>query len=269
MTSIFPETSFARSSEIPPSRLADFEHEPAPLHVHGDPVRVFRFADCMSRELDGWIEEAFPAASRRSISETYIANFIEGAEPYAAAIVAANDLERAKKFLRYNRPLLDRYLRIALLPASRPPQRANLLMAGYDDVFDTRMVGDEARMRLAAMAARARIYGRLTRGTTVDSGTVMVETAFARPLSPREAALAHLLATHAASGISRPAILAAFAAEARTITPDALKVLISKLRAKLAPGWAIASNRGYAYRLQMADAPQPAWPVRSAQPTLR
>lgn len=269
MTSAFPGTNFVPSTPVGRHNFSDFDQDLPSLQVRDDTVRVFRFADCMAPELDAWISALCPLAGRRFISETYIANFMDGEEPYVVAIVAANDLERARKFLRYNKPLLSAKLKIALLPSSRPPQRATLLMAGFDDVFDARTNIAEAQLRIAAMSRRNAIYGQASRRRGLGGSEVTLKAAFAAPLTPRELQVASLLAAHTASGLPRSAILSEFGIEPQPLSHAALKVVISKLRAKLAPGWKIQSNRGYAYRLQpdaIADVPATA---RRLHPTLR
>lgn len=269
MTSAFPETNFIPSTQVGRYNFPDFDHELSSLQVRDDSVRVFRFADCRAPELDAWISAAFPLAGRRFISETYIANFSDGEEPYVVAIVAANDLERARKFLRHNKLLLSAKLKIAVLASSRPPQRATLLMAGFDDVFDARTNIAEAQLRIAAMSRRNAIYGQASRRRGLVGSAATLKAAFAAPLTPRELQVASLLAAHTATGLPRSAILSEFGIEAPALTPAALKVVISKLRAKLAPGWIIQSNRGYAYRLQPADATDLPAPARRLHPTLR
>ena len=240
MTSAFPETNFVPSTPVGRHNFPDFDHELPSLQVRDDTVRVFRFADCRAPELDTWISAAFPLAGQRFISETYIANFMDGEEPYVVAIVAANDLERA-----------------------------TLLMAGFDDVFDARTNIAEAQLRIAAMSRRNAIYGQASRRRGLGGSAATLKAAFAAPLTPRELQVATLLAAHTASGLPRSAILSEFGIEPQPLSHAALKVVISKLRAKLAPGWKIQSNRGYAYRLQpdaIADVPAPA---RRLHPTLR
>ncbi|MCH7627918.1 MAG: response regulator transcription factor [Proteobacteria bacterium] len=269
MTSAFPETNFVPSTQVGRYNFPDFDQDLPALQVRDDTVRVFRFADCRATELDGWISAAFPLAGRRFISETYIANFMDGEEPYAVAIVAANDLERARKFLRYNKPLLSAKLKIALLASSRPPQRATLLMAGFDDVFDTRTNIAEAQLRIAAMSRRNAIYGQASRRRGLGGGAATLKAAFASPLTPRELQVASLLAAHMSTGLPRSAILSEFGIESQPLSHAALKVVISKLRAKLAPGWIILSNRGYAYRLQPDDVADLQVTARRLHPTLR
>ncbi len=77
-------------------------------------------------------------------------------------------------------------------------------------------------------------------------------------LGPREWTVLEYLLMHAPKPASKEKLLQALTGWDKEITPNAVEVYISRLRAKLEPhGVALRSIRGFGYRLELQDPPQP------------
>ena len=77
-------------------------------------------------------------------------------------------------------------------------------------------------------------------------------------LGPREWSVLEYLMIHAPKPASKDKLLQALTGWDKEITPNAVEVYVSRLRGKLEPhGVALRSIRGFGYRLELQDNPEP------------
>lgn len=117
-------------------------------------ARVVHFGDSVAEAKLTWLQLVGLPFDRRKISEAYVTDLGSSGDPFDILLVSGGDQVRIRRFLRINKPLLNGKLKIALMPSSKPRDRALLLSAGFDDVFDLKMNTLEARMRACTMSER-------------------------------------------------------------------------------------------------------------------
>jgi DNA-binding response OmpR family regulator len=185
------------------------------------------------------------------VSENYLADISPNRFDYDVLIIAGNDPKRVKRLLRFYAAAITNKTKVALVRSTGPKERATLLRAGFDDVFDPRMTIPEAQARMRAHHARH----CLTRAHPVESKAEKAEPwdepdeHFALPPTSREKAMFEIL--HAADGsvVSMRRLAQALGPD-NALKPASVKVLISTLRKKLRAGLDIRSDRQNGYALQ-------------------
>ncbi|MBN9145400.1 MULTISPECIES: winged helix-turn-helix domain-containing protein [unclassified Novosphingobium] len=177
-------------------------------------------------------------------------NFLSVVErDYDVMIVAGNDVQRMKRIITRNRVALHRKLKICMMNQSLPADRAQLLMAGFDDVIDIgRILWPEFTARVRAMHLRLMIsIGRY------DAKQLEIiqlnQICNQRRLTWREQDL--LLSLMQARDMTASAItLRCSISPAHSMVSELhLRVLISQLRRKLFDHVEICNVRGAGYQL--------------------
>lgn len=184
------------------------------------------------------------------VSESYIADISPSRFEYDTLIVAGVEPTRLRRFLALYEPAIRWKSKIALLQRCGPRDRARLLRTGFDDIFDLRMLPEEACLRMQALHLRykmTREHQQQKEGK--DRLTAQThELFFLERLSERESEIFRILL--AARGNPVPhGRLARALAHREEQTLNALKVTISGLRKKLKPGVVIANDRQIGYAL--------------------
>lgn len=213
-------------------------------------VRMAIIGEAGSSTLLIWSELLHNDISVCRTSENYLADISPNRFDYDVLIIAGNDSKRIKRLLRYYAAALALKPKIALTRMSSPSERATLLRAGFDDVFETRMPIPEAQARMRALVQR---YGiaRATRALSQDREEPEGhERHFAQVPSGRERAMFELLL--AAKGAAVPGrVLARALGRDEPLKLTTLKVIISALRKKLREGVDIRSDRQNGYTLSL------------------
>lgn len=226
-----------------------------PISQADHPAIVGYFSDRHSPLQLEWIEDLIPGCVTGPISESYIAP-IAGRE-FRIFAVCGNDPSRMIKLLRAYHNHVGRKLNIALLHRSTPTDRARLLTAGYDDVFDLRTTRAEALSRLHAHLRRMDLTGPAPAAAPCDTAALdralEREPILTRPCTERERL-----------------ILAALYDRRNAVTPNhvihrkirsryghsniaSLHVVICHIRKKLAAGYAITYSPAGGYMLTDPD----------------
>lgn len=213
-------------------------------------IRVAIVGEAGSTELLIWSELLQHDISVCRASENYIADIAPSRFDYDVLLIAGSDPKRIKRLLRCYAPALARRPKVALTKGNSPSERASLLRAGFDDVFDTRMPMPEARARMRAMVqrygiARAHAPASAAVETAPDYGPHLVA-----PATGSERALLEMLL--AANGRSVPAtMLAGALGRNEPLKLATIKVIVSTLRKKLRKGADIRSDRQAGYLLSL------------------
>lgn len=108
------------------------------------------------------------------ITDDYIGHIDDSREYYNTLFVIGSDPVRIRKLMRIYRPLLKMKAKIVIMREVRPSVKAQLLNAGFDDVFDREMPVAEAAARVrACWAASPRASSRKS---SRKSGTCIFST---------------------------------------------------------------------------------------------
>lgn len=214
-------------------------------------VRMALVGEASSSALLVWSELLHRDLAICRASENYLADISPQRFFYDVLIIAGNDTKRIKRLLRYYAPALALKPKIALARTSSPAERAALLRAGFDDVFDTRMPLPEAQARMQTLVQRyeiARLDNGAPRGGVATNDQ---DQHFIQVPSGRERAVFELLL--AAKGSAVPGrSLARALGQAEPLKPATIKVIVSALRKKLRQGAEIRSDRQNGYALSLA-----------------
>ncbi|MBF9150594.1 winged helix-turn-helix domain-containing protein [Novosphingobium jiangmenense] len=213
-------------------------------------VRMALVGEASSSALLVWSELLHRDIAICRASENYLADISPQRFFYDVLIIAGNDTKRIKRLLRYYAPALALKPKIALARTSSPSERAALLRAGFDDVFDTRMPMPEAQARMRALVER---YGlaRLGHGASVERvASNDQERHFAQAPSGRERAVFELLLAAKGSAVPARSLARALGRE-EPLKPATIKVIVSALRKKLREGADIRSDRQSGYALSL------------------
>lgn len=118
-------------------------------------IRLISLSDDHRQNRAFWIKSHIPDLFEYTYHEND-SNFLSIAEKkFDILIISGNDFKRIKSILQKNAAALVNRLKICLTNRSTPPERAELIMAGFDDVIDiTRMGWEEFCARLASMHQR-------------------------------------------------------------------------------------------------------------------
>lgn len=199
-----------------------------------------RREDWLGNVLESWEEFPFGDDDGNCLSIAF--------SRYDALIVGGNDTRRISRLVRPRQAILSRKLKICLVSDILPQRRAQVLMAGFDDVFDVvRMHPVEAVARMRAMWRRYAL--RLGRDQAAQAEALQIDgVAHLALLTPRERAL--LLALLGRDGCVSYAVLrAAISTYHEPVTLTNLKVAISHLRKKLRPGVRVIAHARQGYEL--------------------
>lgn len=213
-------------------------------------ARVVVFGNCKPDNLK-WLEQVLPNCSYRTVSESYTADVSPARSDYDVLVVAGNDVKRLRQFIRIYRPLLNSKPKLALISGALPKDRALLLNAGFDDVFDPRMAVAEGRARTVAIANRYREAAeKQSKKVVVQSSIVseFVSSDFEGNLNLRETSILLTLIAHSPRAVPTHKLRNTMARRPEISVPT-LRVVLSSIRSKLASSLEIVSIFPNSYAL--------------------
>ncbi|MEO0030942.1 MAG: hypothetical protein RIS94_700 [Pseudomonadota bacterium] len=199
-----------------------------------------RREDWLATVFDEWDEYPFGEDDANCLSIAF--------SRYDALVVGGNDTRRISRLIRPRQAILSRKLKICLVSDLHPQRRAQLMLAGFDDVFDiTRLHPVEAVARVRAMWRRYEM--RLGSDHAAQAEALQIDAvAHHALLTPRERSL--LLALLSRQGIVPYIVLrGCISNDHEHVTLTNLKVAISHLRKKLRAGVRIVSHARQGYEL--------------------
>lgn len=135
-------------------------------------------------------------------------------------------------------------------------EKVRAFQSGADDFLAKPFELEELQVRLQALLRRARgadsarlacgplAYDLATRRFTLDAEALM--------LSPREGAVLRVLLEHAGEVMSKQQILERVISDEKDIQPEAVEVIVHRLRKRLDGRLRIATFRGLGYALEVA-----------------
>ena len=215
--------------------------------------RYLYLADVNKESRNKYLFDIFMNFEAFEFSENSTAFLSATQSDFDVFVLGGSDIRRMCKILRSNASLLRSKVLICICDGSNATKRAQLMNAGFDDVFDPRRTpATEAIARIKA------IWNRYQQAITAERARLhenaIIHQAFGHAkLSPRE----RRIALELLSNLNRPVsyvALRALVSEGywETITFENLKVVISNLRKKLKEGCTIKShfNLGYIIKVR-------------------
>lgn len=199
---------------------------------------------------DSWVKRTFPNLRAFPFDIEGAAAVSQAQVYFDALLIGDGDLRRLTRFVTENLPALTSKPKIAVTQDSTAKKRANLLTAGFDDVFDiSKMDPSEALARVFAIRTR---YALAQQELGVKRGSMpsLNEVAYTNQLTPRERKILMELLEASGQFCKYDQLSGAIAAYGKEISAENLKVIISNLRKKLKRGFAINAriNSGYELR---------------------
>ena len=199
------------------------------------------------------------ATQHYSISENYVSHISQVGAQFDVLFVCSNDPRRAAKLFRSYRPILKRKTNIVVMAKSTPADRALLLTAGFDDVFDLKTDPGEAQLRILSYHRRRRNADPLpTTQQILLKGSIEAGMLKAK-LTPTEGVVFSRLV----EARQRPVPLIALCSSGPRGHPrtrmTSARVLLSRIRKKLGPGLAIICQGSAGYALVQTEGLQARW----------
>lgn len=182
------------------------------------------------------------------ITDDYVGHVDDSREYYNTLFVTGSDPVRIRKLIRIYRPVLKTKAKIVIIREVRPGVRAQLLNAGFDDVFDGDMSAAEGAARVRAVLGR---IAQSRQAKVIEEVRDLHLQHFTRePLLGREARVLSMLVAARGSPVRSNQLAISGRSTHRPISTKSLQVLISGLRAKLHPNLRIVSQGPAGYSLQ-------------------
>ena len=212
-------------------------------------IRYLSMNDLHREVRDIWLRGVFGAVEQHPFVDLETRFLSIAEEDYEILIIGGNDPVRTARFLRVNRPILARKVKIALMHGSLASKRAKALNAGFDDVFDSaRMNREEADARCSAILARyhAAAYQARADQELADS---LERVAHLHLLGKRERQLLTLLTNKLGEPVSHFKLRAELSQGNDEMSYNYLKVLASNLRAKLKSPYVLVPGGQGSYKI--------------------
>ena len=210
-------------------------------------IRVLALRDSLKKDRDLYLSYAFVNITSLYFEDhnTRLLASIDG--EFKTLIMHGEDNARLTGFLRRNAAFLKGKAKLCIKTRIWPEDAANLLNAGFDDVFDLKMSRDEVIARFLAIHRRR--SDRIDRETLGYSGLSQedIKVYIQKAISIREA---HVLAKLVSKrgGVVSCADLARPSQRLEVpLGKKSLVVFLSKLRRKLKDGFYIISSSGEGY----------------------
>lgn len=244
----FPADEPSTQGVVAPFQLGSTEGD---FDQIGDPqVRYLSFNDPSKSLRDAWMTLTFGNHENHAFVDGATSHLSVANSDFDALVVGGNDVRRMARIVRGADAILNRRVKIALVGGGNAQRRAQLITAGFDDVFDAeKMHPAEAAARIGAIWRRYQM--RFAQERAVDQQ----ETRLARICNPhvltrRERRLLLLLLgakDHFGSYASLRREISEYHEE---ISVEYLKVIVCLVRRKLTPGVRIVSVPLKGYQLQ-------------------
>ncbi len=199
-------------------------------------VRVALVGEIKDISAIAWLQLVAPNQNVSVVSESYIGNFSSSRETYDALFAVGHDARRLQNLIRLYLPIWKGKPKIAVMIGNMPPDRSKLLMAGYDDVIDQRIPVPEAQAKLLAVYRRYSIAGNKAAKLQVP----LADTSLwcDEPLNDREQEVLSTLIHRAPAKVPTYDLCKSPTGK-KDLSPSSVKVIVSKIRAKLKPGFSI------------------------------
>ncbi|WDF74651.1 winged helix-turn-helix domain-containing protein [Novosphingobium sp. KACC 22771] len=232
-----PEAYGVMASSVPGLGLSDIVFRVISLQDNGRDERL----EWLKQGISQWQDYAYREG------ETNFLSVVE--RDYDVMIVAGNDVQRMKRIITRNRVALHRKLKICVMNQSLPADRAQLLMAGFDDVIDTgRIAWPEFAARMCSMHLRMMIS--IGRYDAKELEIIQLsQICNPRRLTRREQDLLLGLMQARDMTASTMALRCSISLAHSMVSELHLRVLISQLRRKLFDHVEINNVRGAGYQL--------------------
>lgn len=229
--------------------LASHSDDRPVMHLISSQIRYLTMNDLHRDVRDAWLRSAFDKVEQHTFVDLETRFLSIAEQDYEALIIGGNDPVRMARFLRINRPILARKVKIALMHGSLASKRAKALNAGFDDVFDSaRMSPEEAAARCAAILARYRAAAHQARAEQ-ELASSLERIAHLHLLGKRERQLLTLLATRLGEPVSHYKLRTELSNGNDEMSYNYLKVLASNLRAKLKSPYVLVPGGQGSYKI--------------------
>jgi len=212
-------------------------------------IRYLSMNDLHRDTRDAWLQRAFASLEQHTFVDLETRFLSIAEQDYETLIIGGNDPVRAARFLRTNRPILARKVKIALMHGSLASKRAKAINAGFDDVFDSaRMSPEEAVARCAAILSRYQAAAHQARAEQ-ELASSLERVAHLQLLGKRERQLLTLLVNRLDEPVSHYKLRAELGHGGDEMSYNYLKVLASNLRAKLKPPYVLVPGGQGSYKI--------------------
>lgn len=212
-------------------------------------VRYLSLNDASRALRDAWMTLTFGEHEPHAFVEGSTNHLSVAHSDFDALVFGGNDVRRMVRIVRSGEAILNRRVKVALVCGANAQRRAQLISAGFDDVFDAeKMHPAEAAARLGAIWRR---YLMRFEKERIDD---QQETLLARICNPhtltrRERRLLLLLLGSKDRFASYACLRREISEYYEEISVEYLKVIVCLVRRKLAPGVQIVSVPLKGYRL--------------------
>lgn len=216
-------------------------------------VRLISTNDVGRHARESWAQQVFADVETFPFDDEDTSCLSLAFSDYDVLLVSGQDNVRMARFIRNNRKIINRKLKLCLMGETHPRRRAAALIAGFDDVFDT------TRMHPAEAIGRIRAIQRRYHETRAEEERATAEieriTQIADPryLTRREAQIIAILLDSPRHFARYETILARLSGPSRAASRNGLKVAICMLRPKLRAGVAISALQGIGYQMVFSN----------------
>jgi hypothetical protein len=204
--------------------------------------------ESVSTELMEWLNFIVPDHKVALTSKQGAPDFSQFRSCGSALIVCGESNAGFARFVKNHFPVIGCLPRLAVAGKLTTGQRVRLLRAGYDDIVDTAMDKHEVQARILAVANRysaAGHYRDQERGSAIGA----LSAYLANGLDRRELAILQMLTIWAPEVVPIERLCRCWTGR-KTITPESLRVIVSRMRPKLLHGFEINNHRQHGYSLQ-------------------
>lgn len=208
--------------------------------------RFLAIGSRLTPQLLSFVGAAFGDVTMYSVETDKIHGLSGPASPFSIIIVLFDDVTRAKRVFREHKLLMQNKLCYAIMTASKPKDRAELMRFAFDDVFDTRMKPAEMIVRIKAHRSRQIIYD-----ATIDFAEdfrLFCEANIDGRIYPTQMEILRQLYNNM-SQVVRYRDLASYDYHAGDFRMQSLKVRVHNLRKRM-KNYEIICKRGVGYILQ-------------------
>ncbi|MEO0063054.1 MAG: hypothetical protein RLZZ08_1614 [Pseudomonadota bacterium] len=218
-------------------------------HISAPRCRYVTLNDPSRAMRDAWMTCTFADFEQHAFVDGATSYLSVATSNFDALFIGGNDVRRMVKIIRGGSTMLSRRMKIALVSGANAQRRAQLISAGFDDVFDP-----EKTHMLEAQARVAAIWRRYTLRFEKERQESQNETLLSRICNPhkltdREKRLLLMLMKSKDSFVSYNTIRREISDYYEEIGLDYLKVIVCLLRRKLVPGVRIVARTLQGYQL--------------------
>lgn len=210
-------------------------------------LRYLAFNDPTKAQREAWLTLAFADVDQFSYSDGATSYLSLAARGFDGLLVGGNDVQRMTRIVRRGGAMLARRMKVALVYGANSQRRAQLISAGFDDVFDAEKTHPmEARARAVAIWRRYLMRFNQER-VELQNETLLSRICNPYKLSTREKKVLLLLLKSDHHFVTYAALKREVSDYHEEVSDKYLKVIVCLLRRKLIPGASIVSRtlKGY------------------------